>query len=88
MTEVLFKVLIIGDPTVGKTSFVQRYVNNSFRRDYKMTIGGNILNIKILFKNLPANHWSNTFVCKFWPIHNKNKIVFTLDVGMAFIPFK
>jgi len=39
MTEILFKVLIIGDPTVGKTSFVQRYVNNLFRRDYKMTIG-------------------------------------------------
>lgn len=39
MSEVLFKVLIIGDPTVGKTSFVQRYVNNMFRRDYKMTIG-------------------------------------------------
>ncbi|KAL3853525.1 hypothetical protein ACJMK2_017060 [Sinanodonta woodiana] len=39
MSEVLFKVLIIGDPTVGKTSFVQRYVNNSYRRDYKMTIG-------------------------------------------------
>lgn len=39
MTEVLFKVIIIGDPTVGKTSFVQKYVNNSFRGDYKMTIG-------------------------------------------------
>lgn len=39
MTEILFKVLIIGDPTVGKTSFVQRYVNNCYRRDYKMTIG-------------------------------------------------
>ncbi|XP_064604981.1 ras-related protein Rab-7L1-like [Liolophura sinensis] len=39
MTEVLFKVIVIGDPTVGKTSFVQRYVNDSFRRDYKGTIG-------------------------------------------------
>ncbi|KAK3101915.1 hypothetical protein FSP39_007333 [Pinctada imbricata] len=39
MSEVLFKVIIIGDPTVGKTSFVQRYVSDSYRRDYKMTIG-------------------------------------------------
>lgn len=40
MTEVLFKVIIIGDPSVGKTSFVQKYVSDTFRRDYKMTIGG------------------------------------------------
>lgn len=40
MTEILFKVIIIGDPTVGKTSLVQRYVNDAYRRDYKMTIGG------------------------------------------------
>lgn len=39
MTELLFKIIIIGDPTVGKTSFIQRYVNDSYRRDYKMTIG-------------------------------------------------
>nr|CAD7430537.1 unnamed protein product [Timema monikensis] len=39
MPEKLFKVIIIGDPTVGKTSFVQRYVQNSFRKDYKGTVG-------------------------------------------------
>lgn len=39
MAEILFKVLIIGDPTVGKTSFVHRYVNNIYKKDYKMTIG-------------------------------------------------
>ncbi|CAM1313858.1 RAB29 (predicted) [Pycnogonum litorale] len=39
MTEKLFKVIIIGDPTVGKTSFVQRYINDTFRRDYKGTVG-------------------------------------------------
>ncbi|GAB1601298.1 ras-related protein Rab-7L1-like [Argonauta hians] len=38
-TEILFKVLIIGDPNVGKTSFVQRYINNTFRGTYKWTIG-------------------------------------------------
>lgn len=39
MTEKLFKVIIIGDPTVGKTSFVQRYVQDTFKRDYKGTVG-------------------------------------------------
>lgn len=39
MPEKLFKVIIVGDPTVGKTSFVQRYVQDTFRRDYKGTVG-------------------------------------------------
>ncbi|KAI9555575.1 hypothetical protein GHT06_018090 [Daphnia sinensis] len=38
-TEKLFKVIIIGDPGVGKTSFIRRYVQNAFRGDYKATIG-------------------------------------------------
>lgn len=40
MTELLFKVIIIGDATVGKTSFVRRYVNNHPGREYKPTQGG------------------------------------------------
>jgi Ras-related protein Rab-7L1 len=34
-----YKIIVIGDPTVGKTSFVQRYVQNSFKKDYKGTVG-------------------------------------------------
>ena len=34
-----FKVLLIGDPNVGKTSFVQRYANDTYRADYKGTVG-------------------------------------------------
>ncbi|XP_069094666.1 ras-related protein Rab-7L1 isoform X2 [Pleurodeles waltl] len=35
----LFKVLIVGDATVGKTSLVQRYSNDSFTKHYKSTVG-------------------------------------------------
>ena len=56
MSERLFKVIIIGDPTVGKTSFVQRYVQDTFRRDYKGTVGVDFA-LKIL-------KWSETETIK------------------------
>lgn len=43
MTELLFKVIIVGDATVGKTSFVRRYVSNHPGREYKPTQGGRAL---------------------------------------------
>jgi GTPase SAR1 family protein len=51
LNEYLFKVLVIGEPNVGKssqeltvflgkTSLIKRYVNNEFSTKYKYTIGG------------------------------------------------
>ena len=40
MEEFLHKVIVIGSPGVGKTSLLERYVNNSFVSDYKPTLGG------------------------------------------------
>ncbi len=34
-----FKIIIIGDPSVGKTSLILRYTNNAFRRSYVPTLG-------------------------------------------------
>ncbi|MHA2062537.1 MAG: Rab family GTPase, partial [Candidatus Sifarchaeia archaeon] len=34
-----FKIVLLGDPSVGKTSLAKRYVDNMFRLDYIMTIG-------------------------------------------------
>ncbi|XP_054708832.1 ras-related protein Rab-7L1-like [Uloborus diversus] len=45
-----FKVIIVGDATVGKTSFVQRYVNDVFREDYKGTVGVDFA-MKVLWKS-------------------------------------
>lgn len=38
-TEKLFKVLVIGDLGVGKSSIVLRYVNKRFDERYKASIG-------------------------------------------------
>ena len=33
-----FKIILVGDVAVGKTSIIGRYINNSFDKDYKCTI--------------------------------------------------
>ncbi|KAH7827458.1 Rab32B2 [Monocercomonoides exilis] len=38
-TQYLFKVLVVGDYAVGKTSLIKRYVSNVFNTNYKLTIG-------------------------------------------------
>jgi Ras-related protein Rab-32 len=37
--EYIYKVLVIGNGTVGKTSIIKRYVHDFFLNSYKMTIG-------------------------------------------------
>lgn len=40
-----FKVVILGDGGVGKTSLLARFVEKTFEQDYKSTIGTNIMRI-------------------------------------------
>jgi len=42
------KVVVIGDPNVGKTTMLLRYVDNCFQENYLPTIGVNISNKRIL----------------------------------------
>lgn len=54
-----FKIIIIGDSCVGKTSLARKYVNNTFYESYKSTIGIDFLSktIKINSKNLNLQIW-------------------------------
>ncbi|UCC20114.1 MAG: GTP-binding protein [Promethearchaeota archaeon] len=45
------KVIIIGDPAVGKTSLVKKFVSGKFSKDYRASIGTNIFIKKINLEN-------------------------------------
>jgi len=44
-----FKFVIIGDHEVGKTSVIRRFVENKFTKDYRSTLGLNVLHHSIEF---------------------------------------
>jgi small GTP-binding protein len=37
------KICLLGDPAVGKTSLIRRFIENDFQEDYISTIGTNVL---------------------------------------------
>jgi len=49
-----FKVIVCGDPEVGKTSTVLRFTNKAFRRTYIPTVGVNISEKIVLLKDQNA----------------------------------
>ena len=42
-----FKVVVVGDPAVGKTSIIRKYSLNQFEDNYKMTVGADF-NVKLV----------------------------------------
>lgn len=42
-TEAIYKVIVIGDPAVGKTSLLTKFVTNQFVEKYLPTVGVNIV---------------------------------------------
>ncbi len=54
-----FKICLLGEGSVGKTSLIYRYVENKFREDYKSTLGVNLLQkiIKVEDRLISAQIW-------------------------------
>lgn len=38
-----YKVVLLGDPSVGKTSILERYTKNTFRKEMEATIGAHFV---------------------------------------------
>ena len=49
--EFVFKVVILGDAAVGKTSLINQFVEGSFNEDYKPTLGANIVRKDVNLNN-------------------------------------
>ncbi|XP_018590307.1 ras-related protein Rab-38b isoform X2 [Scleropages formosus] len=83
--EHLYKILVIGDLGVGKTSIIKRYVQQSFSSNYRATIGVDFA-LKVL------NWDSETFRLQLWDIAgqerfgNMTRVYYREAVG-AFIVF-
>lgn len=49
----IYKVVVVGDGGVGKTSMVLRYCENSFKENYIMTIGSNFSTKQVELEEYP-----------------------------------
>ena len=50
-TEMIFKIILIGDTATGKTNILSQYINNKFETDSKATIG-----VELSFKTFNINN--------------------------------
>ncbi|MFX1394714.1 MAG: Rab family GTPase [Promethearchaeota archaeon] len=53
--EFVFKIVVLGDAAVGKTSLINQYIEHSFQEDYKPTLGANIIRKDIHVDKINAN---------------------------------
>ncbi|MFX1390250.1 MAG: Rab family GTPase, partial [Promethearchaeota archaeon] len=61
------KIIIIGEPAVGKTSLVKKFISKEFTQDYKSSIGTNIFIKTINLKNF------GEFTIQLWDIAGQER---------------
>ncbi len=68
--DLQYKILIVGDSAVGKTSILTRFADDAFYSNYLATIGTFITSnsIKIEYEQFKILHQGNIFTC-FVPIY-------------------
>ena len=62
-----FKIIVVGDATVGKTSIILRFTDNAFNRNYMVTLGVHVSNkiVKIESSNIQLVLWDIAGQSKF-----------------------
>ncbi len=62
-TEAIYKVIVIGDPAVGKTSLLTKFATNQFEEKYLPTVG-----VSILKEPIELNEYNAKVNLMFWDI--------------------
>lgn len=65
--QYLFKLMVIGEGAVGKTTLVNRYVTGTFERDYKTTIGSQFA-VKLAHISPPDAEYSTGIKIQAWDV--------------------
>lgn len=52
--EFVFKITVLGNSAVGKTSLINQYIEHSFKEDYKPTLGANIIRKDVFVDEINA----------------------------------
>ena len=57
--DILFKIILVGDTSVGKTNIINKYIKNEFREDFYATIGVEFRHKKFIVENrkIKAQIW-------------------------------
>jgi small GTP-binding protein len=70
--QIVLKVSLLGDPGVGKTSLVNRYIDEIFEKDYRPTLGVNIMT-----KDIESKRIGKKVRLVIWDIAGQEKYDFT-----------
>ncbi len=65
--QYLFKIMVIGEGAVGKTTLVNRYVTGMFERDYKTTIGSQFA-VKLTHVSPPETDYAIGIKAQCWDV--------------------
>jgi small GTP-binding protein len=69
----ILKLLLLGDGAVGKTSLIRRYVENTFKEEYSMSLGVDFLTKTIEF--IDDQNVERTVALQIWDIAGQSRHV-------------
>ncbi|MHA2296835.1 MAG: Rab family GTPase [Candidatus Hodarchaeales archaeon] len=69
-----FKILLLGEEAVGKTSLIRQYVEGSFDHDYKTTLGADFKSKTVLLDNYPTTGKRSKIIMQLWDIAGKARL--------------